>query len=153
ASGCNDQIGNVLTELDQDSPTPTDGPSGPEEQLAAGAARHDPGTGLCGTVVHFKKLGMPLSILSDAVNLIEKMPGDPEILASKIAKFGNINFRSGDPASLGDFTGPSNPDAAFPFSSAGGAMPPGDDEDIAMRLRGYLNVTDTHGGAPVTFAV
>jgi len=116
-----------------------------------GGPRRDYGTGLCGTVVHFRK--GPINSLSDAVALLDKPPSDREIRARKSAVYGNINFRNSDPGSSGDFTLPIYPDELLPFSADFSAMPPGDDDNIALRLRGYLNVINPFGSQTVTFGI
>ena len=68
--------------------------------------------------------------------------------------FDTLNLRNSfDAMPSGDFTAPTYGEALFPFSSDQAAMPVGDNRNIAMRLRGYLNVADNKGGQPVTFAV
>lgn len=116
-------------------------------------ARRDAGTGLCGTAVHYRPLAMPLSMLSQAAALLDKPATDPGIQGRAAYRVERVNLKNAIAGSEGDFTAPSFPDRSLPFSSDASAMPVGDDINIAVRLRGYLNVHDTRGGLPVTFAL
>jgi outer membrane exchange protein TraA len=118
---------------------------------AVAPPRTDPGTGLCGSVIHFVPPNMtPLTMISQAVTLLNLPTTDPSITGRVTTTFTNINFRNSDPSAAGDFTSPNFPDALFPYSLDPNAMPPGDNDNIAMRIRGYLNVNDA---LTVTFGV
>lgn len=110
----------------------------PANQVVA-PPRKDVGDGLCATVVHAADppLGqVAFSSVDDAVALLNQSSlkltedGRTSVLHSL------INFRNNDPVSLGDFQG----DSLFPFSDNAGAVPPGNDRNFAVRLRGYINV-------------
>lgn len=121
-------------------------------------ARRDPGTGVCGSIIHFKTQMAPVNTVPDASTLLNKPASDPAITGRKSTIFDNLNFRNNDPSSGGDFTIPMYIDSYLPYSANNAAMPPDfdpitGDSNIAMRVRGYLNVTNTLGGAPVTFAI
>src|SRR5262249_47799321 len=105
--------------------------------------RTDPGTGLCGTVEHFvPPMGLPVGQISDAAALLDKPQNDASNLGRVARVFPTLNFRNTfDNMTSGDFSTPDYVDAIFPYSSGTG-MPAGDNNNIAVRLRGYLNVRD-----------
>jgi len=115
--------------------------------------RTDPGTGICGSVIQYKVQQSPIQTKMDAANLLDKPSTDSNILGRKSIIFDNFNFRNADKGSTADFTVPGYIDTLFPYSADVNAAPPGTDEQIAMRARGYLNVKNTLGGQPVTFGV
>lgn len=120
---------------------------------AAAQARSDVGGGVCGTAVLFKTQATPLAQLSDAMALLNKAPNDANILDRRSRIFGNLNFRNSDLLAIGDFTAPDAADALFPYSNSASADPPGIDTNIALRLRGYLNIKDNLSGSPMTFGL
>lgn len=120
-------------------------------------ARLDAGSGVCASATQFKTQATPLNTVSDAQMLLDKPATDPAIIGRRSAIFDNLNFRNGNSGAGGDFTIPMYPDTYLPYSANSAAMPPdltpSGDQNIAVRIRGYLNVTDTLGGQPVTFAL
>lgn len=124
-----------------------------DKSQAVAEPRRDAGSGICGSVIHFKDQAMPLSMKDKAVDLLNRPSTDPEIMGRTSRIFDNINFRNGQPTAIGDFTAPSFRDEIFPYSAHPMAVPPGDDKNIALRLRGYLNVPTSLAGKVVTFAV
>ncbi|MBX7250317.1 MAG: hypothetical protein K1X35_14895, partial [Caulobacteraceae bacterium] len=102
---------------------------------AAGAARRDGGAGLCLTAIR----SGGFSSVDEAVLLLGRPPGGA-VLDKTGGKVPAVNLRGGDPASVGDFSGEGASESPMPFTGAPGAMPPGDDRDLALRLRGYLSV-------------
>jgi outer membrane exchange protein TraA len=120
---------------------------------AVAPPRLDPGSGICGSVIHYVPQMAPLDMISQAVDLLNLPATDPNIAARVTTTFTNINFRNADPSAAGDFGPPNFTKTLFPFSDDPSAMPPGDDLNFALRIRGYLNVPNTLNGSPVTFGV
>jgi outer membrane exchange protein TraA len=119
---------------------------------AVAEPRKDPGTGLCGSVSKFKNQPAPLVTIEDALGLLDRLPDDPNLVGRVSRLFQTMNFSVGT-GSEGDFRAPMYSDDFFPYCQDPMAMPMGnDDSNIAMRIRGYLNVPDTLGGNPLTFA-
>jgi OOP family OmpA-OmpF porin len=119
----------------------------------AAEARRDPGTGICGSITKFTNQPTPLTMIEQATVILNKANGDSEIAGRVSRLFQNMNFSVG-PASEADFKAPAFNDDSFPYCQDPNAMPMGnDDNNIAMRIRGYLNVSNTMGSAPQTFVV
>src|SRR3990167_1711136 len=113
---------------------------------AVGAARSDAGTGLCGSVVKFVNQPAPLYMISEAVALLDRPSGDPGIVGRVSRLFAKMNFSVGT-GSEGDLRAPNFSDEYFPYFQDPGASPMGaDDNNIALRLRGYLNVINPTSG-------
>jgi outer membrane exchange protein TraA len=123
------------------------------QSSAAGPVRTDPGSGLCGAAVHFKAQGTPLLQLSQAITLLDSPSGSSAILARSAALVASVNFRNASGSAAGDFTAPTHPVVLFPYSNDPAAQPPGDDVNLAVRLRGYLNITSSLAAGTVTFAL
>ena len=119
---------------------------------AVAPPRLDPGSGICGSVIHFVPQMAPLDMISQAVALLDLPATDPNIAARVTTTFTNINFRNANPSSTGDFGPPNFTKSLFPFSDDPSAMPPGDDINFAMRIRGQLFAEHTAVGALDFFA-
>ena len=124
-----------------------------DKTQAAAPTRSDPGSGICGSFIHYKDQMSPLSKLDEAITLLNKPMGDANIIDRKSMLLTNINFKNADPSAVGDFAEPNFKDVLFPYSTDPMAMPPGNNNNIATRIRGYLNVSSNFAGNPVTFAV
>lgn len=123
-----------------------------ERTEAVADARRDPGTGICGSVAKFTNPPTPLVTMDEAVAILNKPSGDPAISGRVSRLFQNMNFFVG-PGSEADFRAPAFIDDAFPFIQDPAAMPMGqDDNNIVMRLRGYINIASM-GTQSRTFAV
>jgi len=117
---------------------------------AVAAPRTDPGTGVCASTIHLKSGS--LNTPEDAAGFLDKT-SDPNIEDRVSRRFTTINHRNSDPNTLGDFTGVKWPDELLPFSQSPTANPPGDDNRIAMRVRGYFNVPTTLANKTIAFAL
>jgi Cys-rich repeat protein len=114
-------------------------------------ARLDPGTGICGSVSKFANQPTPLVTVEQASMLMNRPMGDPAIIGKVSRLFQNMNFSIG-PGSEADFKAPAFNDDAFPYCQDPLANPMGpDDNNLLMRIRGYLNVTQANRN--VTIAV
>lgn len=127
-----------------------------KSQSVAGP-RRDQGTGACGTFVQYKRQGSPPMepfTKQDAEVFLNKPAGDA-ILRGRISRIvDRVNFRNGQDGFVeGDFTGTTFLDEYMPYSQSSKASPPGDDVDIAMRLRGYFNVPTELAGKVISFAL
>ena len=106
---------------------------------SAAQARKDLGDGLCVTAVHVPDptLGqVPFSSVDDALGVLNRTSPRLTEDGRVSTVYSLINFRNNDAISAGDFDG----DIVAPFSDSPGAVPPGNDRNFAMRLRGYINV-------------
>lgn len=120
---------------------------------AVSPPRQDVGTGICGSVIKFTNQATPVNTVDEATMLLNRSMGDPNIVGRVSRLISNVNMSIGL-GSEADFRAPMFPDEIFPYCNDPGAMPMGsDDNNIAVRIRGYLNVTDTMNGQPVTLAV
>ena len=120
---------------------------------AVAEARRDPGSGICGSVTKFVNQPTPLVAIPEAEALLNKPNGDPNVAGRTARLFQNMNFSVGV-GSEADFKPPTFNDDLFPYCLDPMAMPMGtDDNNIAMRIRGYLNITNTMGGNPQTIAL
>lgn len=120
---------------------------------AVAEARRDPGTGICGSVTKFVAPPLPVANVDEATTILNKPITDSNILNRTSRLFAKIDFSVG-PGSEGDFTAPAYNGDIFPFCDDPGASPRGaDDTNLAMRVRGYFNVTNTNQGQPITFAL
>lgn len=120
--------------------------------------RTDAGTGACGTFIQFKRQGsppMPPANKQDAEALLNRPATDTAAIAMRLSRIvERVNLRNGQTGFVeGDFTGAMYPDEYFPYSASQQAMPTGSDVDIAMRLRGYFNVTSELAGKTLSFAL
>jgi outer membrane exchange protein TraA len=123
---------------------------------AAAPPRKDSGTGFCASTIHLSAGlgGLHSTDASDAAALLDKdWTSDPNITGRVSQLIPSVNLRNGDVNSAGDFTAATGDDAYFPFSNAAQAEPPGDDENIAQRLRGYFNVPSTLAGKTIAFGL
>lgn len=119
-------------------------------------ARRDPGTGLCGHFIQYQRQGtppMPPRSRQEAVALFDKDGGDLAVLRRLQRRATIVNYRNGQSAAGGDFTGGMSPDEYLPFSQSPQASPAGSDVDLAARLRGYFNVSSEIVGKPLSFAL
>ena len=124
-----------------------------DKSEAVADARRDPGTGICGSVTKFANQPTPLILIDDAINILNKPQGDPSVIAHISRQFVNMNFSVG-PGSEADFTAPAFNDDFFPYCLDQNANPMGqDDNNIAMRIRGYLNISGNLVNSPQTIAV
>lgn len=122
-----------------------------DKSEAVADARRDPGTGVCGSISKFANQPTPLVTIDDAIMLMNRPMGDPSIVGRASRLFQNMNFSVG-PGSEADFRTPAFNDDAFPYCQDPMANPMGqDDNNLLMRIRGYLNVTQANKN--VTFAV
>lgn len=121
-------------------------------------ARRDAGTGACGTFIQYKRQGtpaMPPRTKMEAEALLNKPATDMTALKGRISRLvDRINFRNGQTGFVeGDFTGAMYPDELMPYSASSMASPTGDDSDIAMRMRGYFNVSSDLAGKTISFGL
>ena len=124
-----------------------------DKSEAVADARRDVGSGICGSITKFVNQPSPLVKIDEAVALLNKPMGDPNVVGRVSRLFQNMNFTVG-PGSEADFFPPSYNEEAFPYCEDPNANPMGsDDNNIAMRLRGYLNVADAMNGQPQTLAI
>src|SRR5688572_12942461 len=120
---------------------------------AVAPPRQESGTGICGSVIKFTNQVTPVSSVEEATMLLNRPMNDPSIVGRVSRLFPNLNLSIGV-GSEGDLRAPMFGDAILPYSNDANSMPQcSDDNNIAARIRGYLNVTDTMGGQPVTLAV
>ena len=111
----------------------------------ASALRTDAPTGICTTSVHVTN-DAALTRVTDAALYLDQAVGQ-SIVDDKITfRYNTFNFHNSDPAAVTDFPSP----AALPFTNQQGTPKLGNDKDIAMRVRGYVNIK--HAGT-YTFAV
>ena len=119
-----------------------------DKSQAVAAPRLAAGSGLCGSVTHFVA-AQPLSTPAEAIAILNQPPPPPADRTSRL--FPRINLRNSQTSAGADFTGATYPDELFPYSQ--GAMPPGNDTNFALRLRGYFNVPAALAGRPFSFAI
>jgi outer membrane exchange protein TraA len=124
-----------------------------DKSQRAAPPRTDVGTGICGNITHFAQPQTPLTQKSDAEMILNLPMGNSMILGRTARIFDNINFRNSQPGSNGDFQPPNYRKDFFPYSSDPSAMPTGDDNNIALRLRGYFNVPATLTGKVIDFGL
>lgn len=115
--------------------------------------RHDPGTGICGSAVHFQAQAQPLTMTSQAAALLDLPFTDASILGHYAGLFDSTNLRNASPGAAGDFTAPAFPDSFIPFSADPAAVPQGMDTNVALRLRGYVNVQGPRSDGAITFGL
>lgn len=120
--------------------------------------RSDAGTGACGTFIQYKRQGappMPPATRQDAEALLNRPATDTAFIAMRLSRLvERVNLRNGQTGVVeGDFTGAMYPDELFPYSQSPQASPMGTDVDIAMRLRGYFNVSSELAGKTLSFAL
>jgi outer membrane exchange protein TraA len=120
---------------------------------AVSPPRQDPGTGICGSVIKFTHQPTPVGTVDKATALLNRAMGDPNIVGRVSRLFPNINLSIGI-GSEADLRAPMFPDDIFPYCNDPASMPmSSDDNNIAARIRGCLNVTDTMNGQPVTLVI
>jgi outer membrane exchange protein TraA len=122
---------------------------------AVAAARRDVGTGACGSFIQYKSQGAPPQSRQDAEALLNKPASDTMAIERRLSRLvERVNLRNGQTGFVeGDFTGAMNVDQYFPYSASPMADPGGRDVEIAMRLRGYFNVSSELAGKTVSFAL
>lgn len=116
---------------------------------AVAAARTDPGTGICASTVHL--LAGSFTTPDDAIGVldnksgpnVDQNPPPPSRLYEK------VNLRNTDDNSRGDFSGANWPDELMSYST----LPDGDGFRIAIRVRGYFNVSKTLAGKNIAFGL
>src|SRR5262245_45376315 len=97
-----------------------------DKSEAVAEARRDPGTGICGSVTKFNNQPVPLTMIDEAIMLLNKPTGDPNI-ANRVSRlFQNINFSVGTGSEAG-FRAPAFNDDFFPYCQDAMAMPMGQD--------------------------
>lgn len=112
------------------------------------------GRGLCGAVTKFNNPPSPLATAAEAIALLNKPDGDASIAARVTRIFSSKMDFSVGTGSEGDFFRAGDPGAAFPYCQDPRAMPTGADNDnIALRLRGYLNISQEMAGLTRTMAL
>lgn len=102
---------------------------------AAAAAKSVAGTGACATAVHLTSFNT-LTSPGVAAFYVSQSPGMSTVDGKISLPVSAVNFRSADPRAISDFPGAQ----PLPFSSLAGSPRAGNDQNIAMRVRGYLNV-------------
>lgn len=112
---------------------------------AAAAAKSGAGTGACATAVHLASFNT-LTSPGVAAFYVSQSPGMSSVDGKISLPVSVVNFRNADPKAVSDFQGAQ----PLPFSSLAGSPKAGNDQNIAMRVRGYLNVRDA---ATYTFGV
>lgn len=120
--------------------------------------RADTGTGACGTFIQFKRQATPPVVPAtkqDAEALLNRPATDTAFIGARLSRLvDRINLRNGATGVVeGDFTSPMYADEFFPYSKSSQANPMGSDVDIAMRLRGYFNVSSELVGKTLSFAL
>lgn len=116
---------------------------GPAQAVAA--AKRVAGGGACATAVHLGSFNT-LTSPGVAAFYVSQPPGMSTVDGKISLAISSVNFRNGDVNAVSDFAGVQ----PLPFSSLAGAAKQGNDQNIAMRVRGYLNV---RGAATYTFGV
>lgn len=112
---------------------------------AAAAAKSSVGTGACATAVHLASFNT-LTSPGVAAFYVSQSPGMSSVDGKISLPVSAVNFRNADPKASSDFPGAQ----PLPFSSLAGSPKAGNDQNIAMRVRGYLNITSA---ATYTFGV
>ena len=112
---------------------------------AAAVAKSGAGMGACATAVHLSSFNT-LTNPGVAAFYVSQASGSSSIDGKISLAINAVNFRNGDPKTVADFSGAQ----PLPFSSLPGAAQPGNNQNIAMRVRGYLNV---RSAATYTFGV
>lgn len=112
---------------------------------AAAPAKSGAGGGACATAVHLSSFNT-LTNPGVAAFYVSQSSGTSSIDGKISFTIGGVNFRNGDSKTVTDFSGAQ----PLPFSSLAGAPRQGNDQNIAMRVRGYLNVRSP---ASYTFGV
>ena len=102
---------------------------------AAAAAKSEAGTGVCVTAVHLSSFNT-LTDPTVAGFYVGQPVGMSNVDGKISLPVSTVNFHNGDPKAIADFANPQ----PLPFSSLAGAARPGNDQNIALRARGYLNV-------------
>ena len=102
---------------------------------AAAAAKSVDGTGACATAVHLSSFNT-LTSPGVAAFYVSQSPGMSTVDGKLSLTVSTVNYRNGDPKAISDFPGA----RPLPFSSLAGSPKAGNDQNIAMRVRGYLNV-------------
>lgn len=124
-----------------------------DKSEAVADARRDLGTGICGSVTNFNS--PKVASIPEATMVLNLPRTDARVAGREAKLFDNINLRmTASPQSAGEFTEPMSFDADVPFGNGPGSMPMSlSGANIAMRLRGYLNVTSTNGGQPIGLGI
>jgi outer membrane exchange protein TraA len=115
-------------------------------ERSVATARQDIGDGLCATTVHVKAPSngaAPFSSVNDALAVLDRTSTTLTEDRRVHDVYSLVNFRNNYPLDHCDFSNP----LLFPFSDNAGAAPAGDDDNFAMRLRGYLNVNEAESAA------
>lgn len=120
-----------------------------DKRQAAAAPRVAAGSGLCGSITHFTA-AQPLASAAEALAILNQPPASPAERTTRL--FANLNLRNSQQSAGADFSGAAFPDELFPYSQ-GAAMPPGNDTNFALRLRGYFNVPAKLTGRLISFAL
>ena len=95
-----------------------------------------PGPGICATAVHLSA-DDALTSTAAAQFYLDQPVGTNQVDDKTRFMAPTVNFHNSDPAALTDY-----PNAApLPFSSLSGSPKRGNDRDLAMRVRGYVNIT------------
>ena len=79
--------------------------------------RHDPGTGICGSAVHFQAQAQPLTMTSQAAALLDLPFTDASILGHYAGIVDSTNLHNASPGAAGDFTAPAFPDSFIHINS------------------------------------
>lgn len=102
---------------------------------ASGNPRRDSGQGLCSSAVHLNAANM-LSNVSAATFFLSQPVGMNNVDDKLTRAVPMVNFTNDDSGASSDFSSP----LLLPFSSRAAAPNPNDGQNIAMRVRGYINI-------------
>lgn len=121
-------------------------------ETAVAPLRTDLGDGVCITAVHAQdppQFQIAFNSIEDALGLLNQSSTRlvRDGLVSNVFPF--VNFANGDPVALGDFEG----DLSFPFSRSAGSTPQNNDRNMAVRVRGYLNINTASASFPRTLGL
>lgn len=103
---------------------------------AAAPPRTDPGSGVCATAVHLSADGI-LTGVDVARFYLTRPPGAEGVDGRITTRYATVQLRNGADGAQTDHEGA----LPLPFSSVPGAPSAGNDRNIALRVRGYVNIT------------
>jgi hypothetical protein len=103
--------------------------------LASGNPRRDAGQGLCASAVHLNAANLLTSVQA-ATYFLSQPVGMSNVDDKLTRAIPLLHFSNGAAGSESDFASP----LPLPFSALAAAPNPSDGQNIAMRVRGYLNI-------------
>lgn len=120
--------------------------------VAVAPVRTDVGDGVCVNAVHVQdpaNFQIAFNNVDDALGLLNQTSTRlvRDGVVSNVFPF--LNFANGDPVAGGDFDG----DLSFPFSRNAGSTPQNNDRNLAVRVRGYLNINTAAPNFPRTLGL